>query len=55
MVALHDLCWNFQFSRQMIYKQYIVLNHVFFRYESNLEPVTVRKKAAWDYSMESVE
>ena len=37
MVALHDLCWNFLFSRQMICKQYIVLNHMFFQYESNLE------------------
>ena len=25
----------------MICKQYIILNHVFFRYESNLEPVTI--------------
>ena len=37
MVALHDLCWNPLFSCQMICKQYIVLNHVFFQYESNLE------------------
>ena len=29
MVALHNLCWNFLFSCQMICKQYIVLNHVF--------------------------
>ena len=40
MAALHDLCWDFLFSHQMICKQHIVLNHVFFRYESNLEPVT---------------
>ena len=37
MAALHDLCQNPLFSRQTICKQYIVLNHVFFRYESNLE------------------
>ena len=37
MVALHDLPWDFLFSHQMICKQYIVLNHVFFQYESNLE------------------
>ena len=37
MVALHNLRWNFLFSCQMICKQYIVLNHVFFQYESNLE------------------
>ena len=41
MVALHDLCRNFLFFRQMICKQHIILNHVFFRYESNLEPVTI--------------
>ena len=41
MVALHDLRWNLLFSCQMICKQNIVLNHVFFRYESNLEPVTL--------------
>ena len=29
MVALHDLHWNFLCSRQMICKQYIILNHVF--------------------------
>ena len=40
MAALHDLCWDFLFSCQMNCKQHIVLNHVFFRYESNLEPVT---------------
>ena len=40
MVACHDLHWNPLFSRQMICKQYIILNHVFFRYESNLETVT---------------
>ena len=39
MAALHDLHWDFLFSR-MICKQHIVLNHVFFRHESNLEPVT---------------
>ena len=37
MVALHDLCWNFLFSHQMICKQHIILNHKFFRYESNLK------------------
>ena len=41
MVALHDLHWNFLFSCQMICKQHIVLNHMFFRYESNLKPVTL--------------
>ena len=41
MVALHDLRWNFLFSCQMICKQHIVLNHMFFRYESNLKPVTL--------------
>ena len=40
MAAPHDLCQNPLFSHQMICKQYIVLNHVFFWYESNLEPVT---------------
>ena len=39
--ALHDFCWDFLFSRQMICKQHIVLNHVFFRYKSNLKPVTL--------------
>ena len=39
MVALHNLCCNFLFSRQMICKQYIILNHVFFWYKSNLEPL----------------
>ena len=43
MIALHDLCWNFLFSHQMICKQHIVLNHVFFQYESNLEPVRVKR------------
>ena len=42
IVALNDLCWNFLFSCQMICKQYIVLNHMFFRYESNLEPITLK-------------
>ena len=42
MAALHDLCWDFLFSRQMICKQHIILNHMFFRYESNLEPVTLQ-------------
>ena len=42
MVALHDPCWNFVFSHQMICKQYIVLNHMFFWYESNLKPVTLQ-------------
>ena len=37
MAVLYDLHWNPLFSRQMICKQYIVLNHVFFWYESNLE------------------
>ena len=37
MVALHDLCWNFIFSHQMICKQHIVLNHVFFKYKGNLK------------------
>ena len=36
MAAL-DLRKNFPFAHQMICKQHIVLNHVFFRYESNLE------------------
>ena len=40
MAALHDLCWDFLFSYQMICKQHIILNHVFFRYKSNLKPVT---------------
>ena len=44
MVALHDLHCNFLFSCQMICKQYIILNHVCFWYESNLEPVTLRWK-----------
>ena len=39
--VLQDLRWDFLFSHQMICKQRIVLNYVFFRYESNLEPVTV--------------
>ena len=38
--ALHNLCWDSLFSCQMICKQHIILNHVFFQYESNLEPVT---------------
>ena len=42
MVALPDLCWNFLFSCQMICKQHIVLNHVLFQYEINLEPVTLQ-------------
>ena len=37
MAAPHDPCWNPLFSYQMICKQYIVLNQVFFRYESNVE------------------
>ena len=37
MVALHDLHWNYFISRQMICKQHIVLNYVFFWYESNLK------------------
>ena len=37
MAALHDLCWDFLFSCQMICKQHIILNHVFFQYESNLK------------------
>ena len=41
MAALHDLRWDFLFSHQMICKQHIVLNHMFFQYESNLEPVTL--------------
>ena len=44
MVALHDLCQNPLFSCQMICKQYIILNHVFFRYESSLELVTLLLK-----------
>ena len=40
MAALHDLPWDFLFFHQMICKQHIVLNHVFFRYESDLEPIT---------------
>ena len=40
MVALHDLYWNFLFSHQMICKQDIILNHMFFQYESNLKPIT---------------
>ena len=39
MAALHNLHWDFLFSRQMIFKQHIILNHVFFRYESNLKPI----------------
>ena len=30
MVALHDLCWDFLFSHQMICKQYIILTHMLF-------------------------
>ena len=41
MVALHDLCSNFLYPCQMICKQYIVLTHMLFWYESNLEPITV--------------
>ena len=37
MAAPHNLCWNPLFSHQMICKQYIILNHMFFWYESNLE------------------
>ena len=37
MAAPYELCWNPLFSHQMICKQYIVLKHVFFQYESNLE------------------
>ena len=33
----NNLCWNPLFSRQIICKQYIVLNHMFFRYENNLK------------------
>ena len=40
MAALHDLCWDFLFSCQMICKQHIIINHMFFWYKSNLEPVT---------------
>ena len=40
MVAPHDLCQNPLFSHKMICKQYIILNHVFFWYKSNLKPVT---------------
>ena len=35
MAAPHDLHWNPLLCCQMICKQYIVLNHVFFQYESN--------------------
>ena len=54
MAALHDLCWDFLFSSQMICKQHIVLNHVFFQYESNLEPVTVIPKIICKYVPELV-
>ena len=37
MAAPHNLHWNPLFSHQMICKQYIILNHVFFQYKSNLE------------------
>ena len=37
MAALHDLHWDFLFSHQMVCKQHIVLNHMFFQHESNLE------------------
>ena len=50
MAALHDLRWNILFSRQMICKQHIVLNHVFFRYESNLEPITLIPIAFKDWN-----
>ena len=40
MAALHDLHWDFLFSCQKNCKQHIILNHVFFRYKSNLKPVT---------------
>ena len=46
MVTLHDLCWNFLFSRQMICKQHIALNHMFFRYESNLRD-SPRWRPSW--------
>ena len=49
MVALHDLRSDFLFSCQMICKQHIVLNQVFFRYESNLEPVTLKIKLILKY------
>ena len=39
MAALHDLHWDFLFSHQMICKQHIILNCVFFQYESNLNPL----------------
>ena len=48
MVALPNLHLNFLFSHQMICKQYIVLNHVSFQYESNLEPVTL----SWTFPVE---
>ena len=40
MAALHDLHWDVPFSCQMICKQHIVLNHMFFLYKSNLKPIT---------------
>ena len=43
-VAALDLHQNLPFSCQMICKQHIILNHVFFRYESNLEPITLKCK-----------
>ena len=51
MVALHDLHWNFLFSCQMICNQHIILNHVFFQYESNLEPVTFMCASKYIYSL----
>ena len=37
MAAPDDLHRNLLFSHQIIRKQYIILNHVFFRYKSNLK------------------
>ena len=42
MAVLHNLYWDFLFSCQMICKQHIVLNHMFFQYESNLKPITYK-------------
>ena len=48
----NDLCQNPLFSHQMICKQYIVLNHVFFQYESNLEIRTRYSKTTFHSSLE---
>ena len=52
----NDLCQNPLFSRQMICKQYIILNHVFFRYEKGkaIDFTSLRTssgQASWPYEM----